>query len=253
MASGRMIVNAISTDKRVNQLSCDTSRLAFTWLITFCDCEGRTHGDPAIVRSMLFPRRQDVSIEQMEEYIREWALCKLIYWYEADGDLWIQFANFDKNQPGLRKDREAPSRIPAYVEPNESRSNAGVMPEQVPVKLKEVKLREGDTAATSEGSLTAETVALKIYQGVTGLIDFPSTDRDTAGNRIFKFWVQKKSIAATIEYLKPFFEDWCGRKGKNGKPYNRLGMGWLDWALAGEVPEQVPSNSTGRNRPKLDY
>ena len=80
MAQGRMIVNAIAADKKINRLSDDTSRLAFTWLITFADCEGRTYGDPAVVRSMLFPRRQDVTIERMEAYIREWASLGLIIW-----------------------------------------------------------------------------------------------------------------------------------------------------------------------------
>jgi len=60
-----MITNAICADKRINQLCDDTSRLAFTWLITFADCEGRTYGDPAMVRSMLFPRRDDVTIARM--------------------------------------------------------------------------------------------------------------------------------------------------------------------------------------------
>ena len=66
MAKARMISNGIAQDKRVHQLSDDISRLAYTWLITFADCEGRTPGDPAIVRAMLFPRREDITIAQME-------------------------------------------------------------------------------------------------------------------------------------------------------------------------------------------
>jgi len=91
MAQGRIVVNAIASDKKINLLSDDTSRLAFTWLITFADCEGRTHGDPAVVRSMLFPRRQDITIEQMEKYILEWAGLGLVIFYEAEGDKWIYF------------------------------------------------------------------------------------------------------------------------------------------------------------------
>src|SRR5512139_1836274 len=145
MARARMISNAITKDKRVNDLSDDTSRLAFTWLITFADAEGRTYGDPAILRSMLFPRRTDITIEQMETYILEWAMCGLIVWYEAAGDLWIHFPSFDKHQPGLRKDREAHSEIPdpaSGTAPILLQSKSGVSPEQVPVKLKEIKLRE---------------------------------------------------------------------------------------------------------------
>lgn len=145
MANGRMITKDICGDKRINELSSDTSRLAFTWLITFADREGRTHGDPAMVRSMLFPRRQDVSIEQMEDIIKEWAVVGLIVWYECNGDLWIWFPGFSKNQPGLRKDKEAPSKIP---EPSEDgtelvRSRYGLGTYQVPLKRKEENRREG--------------------------------------------------------------------------------------------------------------
>lgn len=113
MARGRMIANAITQDKRVNDLSSDTSRLAFTWLVTFADCEGRTHGDPALLRSLLFPRRDDVTTAMLVEYIGEWQRFGLVVWYEAEGDLWIWFPAFEKNQPGLRKDHEQPSAIPA--------------------------------------------------------------------------------------------------------------------------------------------
>lgn len=134
MAKGRMINNAIAFDAKIHRLSCDTSRLAFTWLITFADVEGRTYGDPAVVRSMVFPRRTDVSIEDMGSYIAEWEAEKLVTVYDANGDTWMQFTNFDKNQK-LRKDREAPSRIPAQP----VRSKSGVSPEQSRVKAIEVK------------------------------------------------------------------------------------------------------------------
>ena len=144
MASGRMITNLICRDKRVHQLSSDTSRLAFTWLITFADSEGRTPGDPAVVRSMLFPRREDVTIEQMEAIISEWHSLGLAVWYEAEGDLWIWFPGFEKNQPGLRKDRETPSKIPPppVATPDQLRSDDGVTPELLRIKGREEKRKE---------------------------------------------------------------------------------------------------------------
>lgn len=145
MARGRFITNEITKDKRINDLSDDTSRLAFTWLITFADAEGRTNGDPALVRSMLFPRRTDVTVDQMKSYIQEWADIGLIEWYEAAGDLWIAFPSFEKNQTGLRKDREPESNIPpppglqvSVNMPEVVRKDAGVDPEKnglIKVKL----------------------------------------------------------------------------------------------------------------------
>lgn len=112
MARGRFVSNAIMSDKKINELSDDTSRLAFTWLLTEADCEGRVHGDPAMVRSLLFPRRNDITIEQMESYINEWHQSGLVRWYRANDDLWIWFPNFEKYQVGLRKEREPASQIP---------------------------------------------------------------------------------------------------------------------------------------------
>ena len=133
-----MINNKITTDKKIHDLSCDTSRLAFTWAVTFADVEGRIPGDPAIVKSMVFPRRSDITEEQMQLYIQEWAAQDLIIWYQADDDLWIQFTKFDDNQVGLRKNREAPSTIPAP----ELRNNSGDTPEQIPVNLTKQKRKE---------------------------------------------------------------------------------------------------------------
>ena len=148
MAKGRMVNRTVCKDKRVHNLSNDTSRLALTWLITFADCEGRTYGDPALVKSMVFPRREEgidadyVSASQMEDYLVEWHNAGLIVWYEANGDRWIWFPAFEKNQPGLRKERETPSVIPEYVKgvielcgdggvtPQTSRVSCGVTPQQ---------------------------------------------------------------------------------------------------------------------------
>lgn len=116
MARGRMINSKITLNKAIHDLSDDTSRLAFTWLITFADAEGRTYGDPAVVRSMLFPRRTDVTAEQMAGYIREWQKAGLIEWYEAEGDLWIAFPKFEENQRGLDRRKEPTSTIPAPPE-----------------------------------------------------------------------------------------------------------------------------------------
>jgi hypothetical protein len=49
MARGRMINNAIAGDIKIHALSDDSSRLAFTWLITFADRKGRTLGDPQML------------------------------------------------------------------------------------------------------------------------------------------------------------------------------------------------------------
>jgi hypothetical protein len=80
-------------------------------LLTFADREGRTYGDPALVKAMVFPR-QDHSIEQVESWLVELNQSALIVRYVAAGDRYIWFPGFEKNQLGMRKDREPESEIP---------------------------------------------------------------------------------------------------------------------------------------------
>lgn len=155
-----MLTNNIVRDKDIHSLSDDTCRLLFTWLITFADCEGRTYGDPSIVKSTVFPRRTDVTADQVNEYLNELANTGLILRYSDGNDDFILFPAFDKNQPGLRKDREPGSDLP---KPNDEalseyiRMFAGKKPDVCRMldglreeNLREVKLREGGDAELSE-------------------------------------------------------------------------------------------------------
>lgn len=106
MPRGRFISKDICIDRDVNNLSGFESMLAFTWLIPHLDCNGLTYGDPAIVRSMVFPRRSDISIDDMAGYIQDWVNAGLIKVYEKDNEPYIWFPNFNKHQIGLNKTRE---------------------------------------------------------------------------------------------------------------------------------------------------
>lgn len=199
MARGRIINSTICMDKRVSDLSDDTSRLAFTWLVTFADCEGRTQGDPDLLCSMLFPRRRDMPTAQMEEYVREWANSGMLVWYKVENDMWIEFLNFDKNQPNLRKDREPDSVIPSPVDgeilagclpddyrqtagclPDDCRQDDGVTPTNIPPKIREEKLSEAEVKRSEvevkrreDKSAPASdyvSLAVRSYENTIGLI-----------------------------------------------------------------------------------
>ena len=111
MARGRFITKDISLDQKVDELSDDTSRLLFTWLIPHLDCEGRMHGEPGIVRSQVFPRKR-ISDAKIEKYLQEMEKLKLIFRYSDGKERFIFKPNFEKHQVGLRKDKESPSVIP---------------------------------------------------------------------------------------------------------------------------------------------
>lgn len=139
MARGRFISKEISLDKKVNSLSSPWSMLAFTWLISSADVEGRTYGDPCLVKSIVFPRQPAITVEQVEGFIREWDAAGLIIWYEVEGEKYIYFPNFEKHQVGLRKDREPESTIPPMTA-ERIRQTSGNVPDEIPVKLSKGKL-----------------------------------------------------------------------------------------------------------------
>ncbi len=147
MAHGRILSKDICDDKRVNDLSSDICRLAFSWAITHLDRDGRMAGDPAVVKSKVFPRREDISTEQMAAFITEWRDKGLVVWYEAEGDRWLFFPRFRKHQPGLRYEQEAPSRIPSP--PGERRDNGVTTVKQLP------NGREGNISKENTGGDSA--------------------------------------------------------------------------------------------------
>lgn len=150
MATGRMLNKSISLNKAIASMSDDTSRLLFTWAISHLDVEGRIHGDPVLFRSIVAPRLTHITDAMVEGYIAEWAEKELIIWYEADGDMWIAFPRFEDNQRGLKKDREAKSRIPSPEEKDSRRvtqdllrRNSGVnhdygLPNRIESNIKEI-------------------------------------------------------------------------------------------------------------------
>ena len=244
MARGRIITNEITKDRQVNELSSDTSRLAFTWLVTFADKEGRTYGDPALVRSMLFPRRDDITIEQMTAYIQEWQEAGFIQWYEAGGDRWIYFTGFDKNQPGLRKEKEPPSRIPpppGWTEPPadddadgtpEVRQDDAESPPDVPDKGREVEGNSNGIEKGKEGngnSLAANAPALAIYQNIRLIYmhEFPDKAKPRANTKSLVGKVRTRMESAH------FADHWHSALTRAGRSDLLRKSGWFDlsWFL----------------------
>ncbi len=176
MASGRIIQNKICRSKTVHDLSTDLSRLGFTWFITHADRDGRVPADPAVVKSLIFPRRIDISIEAMEAMLKEWDDAGLIVLYAADGDRFAYFPEFRKNQPKMRYEKEAESTIPvpppqgtdqvrtySAPTPEQGRSEDGATPPEE--KRREEKRREGGARRRLEDFQDPEDLAPGVASG----------------------------------------------------------------------------------------
>lgn len=182
MARGRFVSGKIIVDRKVHDLSSDTCRLAYTWMIPLADREGRVTGEPEMLLSQIFPRRRDVSADNMQGFIDEWVQAGFIYVYIGkDGDKVIQLINFEKHQTGLRKDREPES---IFDNPEDCRIIAGRLPEKCQVKLSKVKLSKVNGKQED-----VSPIATLFSAFVTGFQRQPySNERDS--------WIKELSIMA---------------------------------------------------------
>lgn len=96
---------------------------------------------------------------------------------------------------------------------------------------------EGETS-TSQAALSPDTIALSVYTGVTGFMAYPGGMEKNA-TKLWQFARSHGGITQAVEYLKPFYTTWTGRKTKDGRAYSRTGDGWIDWAIAGECPPET--------------
>ena len=92
----------------------DFSRVLWLMLIVIVDSEGRGIDNPAWIRSMAFPLRQDVEIEQIEAAMTWFNERGLINRYQVCGRDYFELAKFHTYQSGT--DKEAPSKLPANPE-----------------------------------------------------------------------------------------------------------------------------------------
>ena len=124
MAQGRMLLRKISKNDQVPRLieAVDAdlgaphgayAALMFTWCIAHLDVEGRMHGDPRLVRADVFPLMDAITTAHVERYLTHFSACGLAVWYAVGGRKYLAFPSFDENQPGLRKEKEHESGIPA--------------------------------------------------------------------------------------------------------------------------------------------
>ena len=241
MAKGRFISKEISLDKRVNELSDGFSMVGFTWLITHADREGRTYGDPAIVKSLIFPRRPDITIEMVAGYIQEWADSGLIILYESGCDAYIEFPNFEKHQIGLRKERESPSSIP--INSGLNPSNDGKNRVNVKLSKVNVKVNINNSAKTpAETDPSYEDCTPDGEPVVEKKKKKPKDERSMSPaiisfRRLTGLYPPKVNYEQVISVLgdqpdeakmKKCYQDWCGR---GFKPTN---INWLlDWYVNG--------------------
>lgn len=140
MPDGRFISKSISTSEQLGEVSLAADFL-FGRCIPHLDRDGRMSGNPTLIKATVCPLRPDVTEAMIPGLLDELQAVGLVRWYTVDGKQVVQFPNFRTHQRGMKYEREAASRFPAFSpEPQQVRTYSGPTPDQVP--LSEVKLSE---------------------------------------------------------------------------------------------------------------
>lgn len=87
-------------------------RLLFIGLFSHADDEGRIEGDPALLRSTIFPR-DEISLKRMSDHLDGLDSHGFIRRYTAAGEPYIEVTNWARHQ---KVDRASASSIPAYTD-----------------------------------------------------------------------------------------------------------------------------------------
>jgi len=137
MAEGRMLSKRVTRSNKIADLSSDTARMIYSWLIPYTDVEGRMEADPRLLKADIAPLLDHITPEVINRLLIELHKIGLIILYSSDDGLkkYLQIMKFGDNQKNLRKDREAPSRIPGPT-PEKVRIGSGEGPAELPPKIK---------------------------------------------------------------------------------------------------------------------
>lgn len=143
MADGRMLSKRVTRSNKIAALSSDTARMIYSWLIPYTDVEGRMEADTRLLKADIAPLLDHITPEVINSVLQELHDIGLIILYTAGGEVkqYLEITRFGENQKNLRKDREAPSKIPAPGM-EQVRSRSGVGPAELPPNIREEKLRE---------------------------------------------------------------------------------------------------------------
>jgi hypothetical protein len=157
MPEGRFVSKSISQNEELARVSFKADYL-FGRCIPHLDRDGRMAGNPALVKSITCPLREEIQAEDIPELLTELAMADFVIWYEVDGKQLLEFPRFKVHQKGMKHDREAASRFPPSTSKKAQdlvRSNSGAEADEVPLSRSEVKrseveeLHTGDPVSTS--------------------------------------------------------------------------------------------------------
>lgn len=241
MAKGRMLNRETSLSLKLNALVNDTTRLLATWTIPHLDKNGVFHADPQIVKSLIFPLRQDLSTQEVAAMLDDIERVGLIRRFCAAGRMWQVWPGFGENQPYLRRDKERTDfPTPPTCVPTNS--------DQIPTVSRQIPTAGGEKLAQLEVEVEVEE-EIEVEEKARRSAPAASAKRRASG---FASVITAHSDARVAAYL-----DLLAQKDITDTNADlimaRVGRDdielWREvlkaWAVGGDKGPYVPTNFTG--------
>jgi len=146
MARGRMIDKVIILSRKINAISEGAENLYYRVYVNTDDF-GLFHADPEILKGQIYTLRKNISIETIEDRLKELSEIELIKLYKHNGETYLEVVDFEKHQT-FRKDYvrkyDYPKPDTKLYEPVQNRTESPTNINKD--KLKETNLKEGREA-----------------------------------------------------------------------------------------------------------
>jgi len=186
-----MLQNRISKSRKMSELSSDTARLLYTWLLSHLDVNGCFYADPVMIKNLIFTRL-DTPIKTVSTILNELEVNELIVRYEVDGELYLCYPDFEEKQPKIQRDREGKPDIPPPTQ-DQLKSNSRVTPPQE-------KIREDKTIQRNSD----ETILMS--DGIKEVLDTINKEREILAGKKLRGFSDDKLIKARLEDKYTVFE-----------------------------------------------
>lgn len=223
------------TDVWFSELDVD-EKLLFIFLFT--NRESNMLGLYEIsVKSMSF--HTGISVQRIEEILAKFADNNKVYYSHADSMVWVR--NMRKLQetrsPKVQQHiRESLYNISECSLKNQYIKYYGdqLAPPMKSIGYKVMQPEENRFEQLQAAEDMAD--ACEVFATVTGQMTFQSKTQAEDIRRINTI-ISRLGKEKSKSYLKEYFDAWSKRKGKDGRPYSKMNTGWLDWAVAGDIPD----------------
>jgi hypothetical protein len=187
-----------------SEMPDDFTRVVWILLMVMVDSEGRGIYNMAWIKSKMFPLRQDVSLEQLQDAFEWLSNRNMIKIYSVNNRDYFYIVTFKNYQTGTQK--EAKSKLPDPIDNNsgvtleEVGSNSGVSEEKVHVAVLHCIESESDL-----GSESGKNPFLSHLDAMIGCNFGGISDYETAEEMVNEFgedrfrraasWAKEKSLS----------------------------------------------------------